>query len=281
MQRKLLPTLTLMTLAAIPLAACDATPTAQQAGASPAATATASAQPAPTASATAVAVSTEGRTEKVDNDLYEFEYSYPGKAAAIPDLKSLLDKKLATARAELEAGSKADQVEAKKSDYPYRQHSSSAEWKVVTDLPNWLSLSAEGYEYSGGAHGQTFYQSLLWDRRQNMARDPSDLFYSKAALGSVIRDAFCDALDKDRAKRRGQPVNRNSGDEFDKCIDPSENTIILGSTNGKTFDRIGILVGPYAAGSYAEGTYEITLPVTARVMGSVKPVYQADFSVRK
>lgn len=254
---------------------CDAgAPTAADAVASQPASA------APTSSASAPAAPATGRKVEVENEVYEFTYSYPAKAAAIPQLKALLDKRLATARAELEKGAKADQIEAKQNGYPYRAHSAGSTWQVVTDVPRWLSLSAEMYDYSGGAHGMSFFDALLWDKQQNLARTASDLFISKAALSSALREPFCAALDKERAKRRGEPVNRNSGDQFDECIDPAEHTIILGSSNGRTFDRIGVLVEPYAAGAYAEGTFEITLPVTQRVLGSVKPAYKADFSVR-
>lgn len=221
-----------------------------------------------------------GRIEKLKTDLYECEYSYPAEVAAIPDLKAVLDKRLAASRTELEGASRTDQAEAAKNGYPYRPHSSGATWQVVVDLPRWLSLSAELYEYSGGAHGMSFFDGLLWDRKHNMARQASDLFISKAALSLAIREPFCAALDQEREKRRGEPVNRNSGDSFDECIDPAEHTIILGSSNGKSFDRIGILVEPYAAGAYAEGTFDITLPITERIIGSVKPAYRGEFSVR-
>lgn len=266
-------------LAAIALSAagCDAgTPEAPEA----APTARVVAAPAASAGMTAAGKPAAAVHEKTSKDLFEFEYAYPAKAAAIPGLKALLDKRMATARAELEKGSKTDQAEAAKDGYPYRQHSSGAEWKVVTDLPRWLSLSAELYTYEGGAHGMTFFDALLWDREQNLARAAADLFISKAALSAAIREPFCTALDKERAKRRGAPVNRNSGDQFDECIDPAEHTIILGSTNGRTFDRIGVLVEPYAAGAYAEGVFDITLPVTERILGSVKPAYRDAFSVR-
>lgn len=231
------------------------------------------ATPAPTAAATA-------RSVKVENALYDFEYAYPAKAAAIPALKAQLETRLATARTELEKSARADQVEAAKDNYPYRKHSDSVEWQVVTDLPGWLSLSAERYEYSGGAHGMTFYDALLWDREQASARVPLDLFLSKPALSGAIRQPFCAALNKERAKRRGEPVPAGSKDGFDECIDPAEHTVILGSGNGRTFDRIGVMVEPYAAGPYAEGSYEITLPVTQRLIEAVKPAYKAAFSAR-
>ena len=217
---------------------------------------------------------------KVDNDLYSFEYAYPAQAGAIPELRALLDKRAQASRAELEAGARRDRAEAAKDDYPYRPHGAGTEWKVVTDLPRWLSLSASRYEYSGGAHGMSFSEGLVWDREQGIAREASDFFLSKPALSSAIRKPFCAALDKERAKRRQAAVNRNSGDQFDECIDPIEHAMILGSSNGRTFDRIGILVEPYAAGPYAEGMYEITLPVTPAVLAVVKPAYKSAFSAR-
>jgi hypothetical protein len=65
---------------------------------------------------------------------------------------------------------------------------------------------------------------------------------------------------------------------FSECIDPTDSTIILGSSNRQGFDRIGVLVAPYEAGPYAEGTYEVTVPVTRAVMDAVKPVYRSAFA---
>lgn len=272
----------LMAAIALAVTGCDAaTPSASDASA----TSTSATEPtgpkirrSPVDEATAAPA--KGRSVEVENEAYDFSYSYPAKAAAVPALQALLDKRLAAAQAELVASAKKDQAEAAKNGYPYRAHSSGTKWQVVTDLPRWLSLSADMYDYSGGAHGMTYFDALLWDREQGLARTASDLFISKAALSSVLREPFCAALDKERAKRRGEPVNRNSGDQFDECIDPAEHTIILGSSNGRTFDRIGVLVEPYAAGAYAEGTFDITLPVTQRILGSVKPIYQSEFSVK-
>ena len=55
-------------------------------------------------------------------------------------------------------------------------------------------------------------------------------------------------------------------------------TLILGSRNHKTFDRIGFLIAPYEAGPYAEGSYEVTLPVTPAVLAAVKPEWRGAFA---
>lgn len=256
------------------LAACQnqaATPT-------PATTATATASTQASSSPAAIDPDAKGRDDKVDNDLYQFAYSYPDQAARYPALREWLDARLEKTRGELESAARNDKAEAAKNDYPYRPHSNDTEWQVVTDLPGWLSLSAQTYTYSGGAHGMTNFDTLLWDKAAGKVREPTELFVSPAALRDAIQKPFCDALDRERAKRRGAPVKRDDGDSFNACIDPLESVVILGSKSGKTFDRLGVLVQPYAAGAYAEGTFEITLPITADVLRAVKPEFRGAFS---
>lgn len=219
-----------------------------------------------------------GRSVEASNDLYEFSFSYPDAAGAIPKLKDLFDTRIYQEREKLASSSSDDRKAAKKEGFPFHQHSYGAKWQVVTDLPGWLSLSAELYSFSGGAHGMSNFDSLLWDRRAETMRKPRDLFSSTDALRKAIREPFCDALDKERESRRGEPVQRDSGQIFTECIDPVAQTLIFGSSNHETFDRIGILVAPYEAGPYAEGTYEVTLPVTGKVMATLKPQYRNSFS---
>jgi hypothetical protein len=55
--------------------------------------------------------------------------------------------------------------------------------------------------------------------------------------------------------------------------------VLLGSSNKRRFNRIGLIASPYVAGSYAEGQYEVTLPVTPKVLAAVKPEYKAAFAL--
>ncbi|PNU02177.1 DUF4163 domain-containing protein [Novosphingobium guangzhouense] len=248
----------------------------------PSATVAASEEALPMAStdAPSEAPPVKGRAEKEENDLYEFGYSYPDAAAALPGLRAMLDRKLDDTKGELVSSARSDKAEMAKDGFPYHAHSMQVDWKVVTDLPGWLSLSSEMYQYSGGAHGMSGFDTLLWDRGADTARKPLDLFTSQDALRNALRAPFCDGLDKAREGKRGEPVQRDSGQMFTECIDPTAQTLILGSTNGKTFDRIGVLVAPYEAGPYAEGSYEVTVPVTGKVMAALKPQYRSAFSVK-
>ena len=234
-----------------------------------------------TVTASATASATGGGASKVEesSDLSEFDYSYPAEAGRIPALKAWLDADRTKARAQLIEDATAGRAEAKDSGFEYHAYASGREWQKVTETPRFLSLSAQIYDYTGGAHPNHGYDSLLFDKQSGIRLAPLDLFASKAAFDAVIRKSFCALLDKERGKRRGEPVVRDRR-MFDDCIKPSEQTVILGSSNGRTFDKVGVLVGPYAAGSYAEGDYEFTLPVTAALLKAVKAEYRAEFSVR-
>lgn len=214
-----------------------------------------------------------------DNELYQFDYSYPASAGAVPALKALLDADLEKTRSNLKTEATEAQKLSKDGSFPFNPYSHSVEWTVVTDLPAWLSLSTIVGTYTGGAHPNYVFDTLLWDRIAGKRRAPADLFVSKAALSAAIRDPFCKELDRQRAKKR-QGQDAGEIDEFSKCIDPVAETVILGSSNGKAFDRIGVLVAPYSAGPYAEGDYEVTVPVTQKVLDAVKPEFKPTFVVR-
>lgn len=254
----------------------------------PAATATSSARSASasvstgsTSIASAASTANGGSASKVEesSDLYEFDYSYPAAAGGIPALKDWLDAQRAKARAQLIEDATTARSEAKENDFEYHAYASGRAWEKVTETPRFLSLSAQIYDYTGGAHPNHGYDSLLFDKQAGKRLAPLALFASPGAFDAVIQRPFCALLDKERSKRRGEPVV-GDGSMFNDCIKPSEQTVILGSSNGRTFDKVGVLVGPYAAGPYAEGDYEFTLPVTAALIRAVKPEYRDAFSVK-
>ncbi len=258
---------TLFAALALALAACG--------GQSPAAGSSEhEARPASSASAPA-AVPAAARDETIETDTYSFSYAYPAAAVAIPGVKAVLDEDMARRRKELAKWAREGKAASKDNDYPFNPYDYEMAWDVVTDLPAWLSLSAAFSTYTGGAHPNHGFDALLWDKRAGKLREPTELFRSSRAFVDAVRADFCKALDKERAERR----EGESFDGFDECIDPTEAVIILGSSNGKAFDRVGFLIAPYIAGPYVEGSYEVTLPITPTLLAQVKPQYRASFSV--
>lgn len=254
------------------LAACTGTEEDQSARQEPTPV-VAKASPTPSGTPSPKALASEEAT-----DLYEFRYAYPAEVSAIPALAARLDSELADMRAELASQARGGRAQAREGGFEYRVHSAGKEWKIVTDLPGWLSLSATVDSYAGGAHPNYWFTGLLWDKAAGQERKPEELFDTRSAMSVALRPEFCRQIDRQREEKRGAPVPAGSEDMFDACLDPTDYVVILGSSNGKAFDRIGVLVPPYEAGPYAEGAYEVTLPVTAKVLAAVKLRYRDDFA---
>jgi len=211
---------------------------------------------------------------------YTFDYTYPAAAARIAPLRAFLEAEKASLRRRVARDAADARTEAAKDNYPYRSYEVSKDWQVVTETPAFLSLSSQLYSFSGGAHGNTGSGALLWDKARRMRMEPKALFNSPTAFYAAVRSTYCKALDAERAKRIGRPVDKTDS-VFGGCPRIGELTLLLGSSNRKKFDRIALIADQYVAGSYAEGPYEITLPVTPAVVSAVKPTYRSAFAVKR
>lgn len=231
------------------------------------------------ATATASASSAEGVSVEEETDLLSYKFAYPAEIGAIPALAREIQGRADTVKSEMQADAASDQSGANEAGFPYRQHSLSEEWKVAADLPDWLSLTREFATYTGGAHGMYGVTSLVWDKQAGRSIEGIGMFTSPAALTAAIAETYCPALDQQRQQKNGMAPDPTG--PFGQCPDVTELTVIPGSSNGHTFDRIGFYAGPYVAGSYAEGSYEVTLPVDAGIMAAVKPEYTAAFSAAR
>jgi len=236
--------------------------------------------PQPTASATATAAPSGANDVKETNDLYSFAYSWPATAGNIPELAQRLEGQLEKSKRDLIANANKGKEESESNGFPYNPHYFSEKWKVVANLPHWLSLTGDFSTYTGGAHGNYGRETIVWDKKVGRGFPAIEMFTSPKALGDALGEKLCTALDAERAKRRkGQPKGKGLA-EFDKCVGVDEATVLVGSTNGKTFNRVGVWFGPYVAGPYVEGAYELTFGVDKAILETVKPAYKAAFSRR-
>ncbi|MBU0557614.1 MAG: DUF3298 and DUF4163 domain-containing protein [Alphaproteobacteria bacterium] len=269
-----LKTVTLIGLS-LALAACGGETIANNTQA-PAANAANEAEPANAAQANLA----EGGSVAFTQGESEFRISWPATAAAIAPLDAMLREGAKARRKETEDGIRAEQAASKEGGYPFRGYSYTEDWSVAADVPALLVLRSEGYSYTGGAHGMPLVKVLYWDKAGNKALEAGDLF-DIAALGRAVKDRFCTALDAQRAEKRGEPVGSGEGSpipEFDQCVDPTKQTIIAASSGGGVLNRLHFVIMPYEAGPYAEGIYEIEVPVDAAVLGAVKPAWKGAFA---
>ncbi|QDH35625.1 DUF4163 domain-containing protein [Porphyrobacter sp. YT40] len=265
--------------AALWLAACAAPDEAADTSAAQSATpepAAASATPAaPAAKAVAFTDNAEQGEAK-----REFAYSWPAEVSAIPALATRFTEE----RDRLLGEQKADWEESLRefggSDcVACVNRGADKSWAVVADLPRFLSLSAEIYAYTGGAHGNSGSAALVWDRETGTGLESRDFFTSPKALQDALGAAWCKGLVAARRRKMGADAPVDDG--MFPCPPIADLTVLLGSKGKTHFDRIGLIADPYVAGSYAEGAYEVTLPVTPAVLAAVKPEYKAAFALAK
>lgn len=210
-----------------------------------------------------------------ENDLFQFSYSYPRDAGAIAKLAEWLEFDRATKRDALAAEARRDAALAKKEGFPYRRHSYRQVWKRVTSTPRFLSLSSVIETYTGGAHGATDFDTIVWDRNRAMLRQPLDLFTSGEAFDAAIGKDFCAAIE--RAKRAKGIAAPGASSAIAACPPASTQTLWLGSSDGRYLDRLTLAIAPYEIGPYAEGDYRINLPITPALARAVKPDFLRDF----
>jgi hypothetical protein len=164
----------------------------------------------------------------------------------------------------------------RRADFPYRAHSHLQAWQRVTSTPRFLSLSAEIGTYTGGAHGMTNFDTLLWDRNRRKQLKPLDLFTSGEAFDAAIKDSFCAGIKRAKAAK-GIVADEAPDSVFAKCPPASAQTVWLGSSDGRYLDRMTIAIAPYEVGAFAEGSYKINVPVTGALVRALKDEYARDF----
>jgi hypothetical protein len=266
-------------LLAVVLAACSApAEIAAQSGAeaSGKVAADAPAPPAPPAAPASGQMVTFGDDAEQGVAKRTFGYSWPAAAAAIPALAAhltaerdamLAEQKADWQRALAEFGDK-DCVSCVNRDI-------EKSWDVVANLPRFLSLSASWYDYSGGTRGNFAFDALVWDREANRALDPKAMFRSPAALQGAVGEAWCRKFDAQLRENLGKDY---SDDDFFNCPPIADLTVLVGSSDKQRFNRIGLVAAPYVAHPW---DYEVTLPVTPKVLAAVKPEYKAAFALGK
>jgi len=220
-----------------------------------------------------------GAREMVEeNDNFRFHYSYPQEAGELPALAAWLNQRMDRQRQSIARESANGRRQARNNGFPFNKYSIGTSWEVVADLPGWLSLSAARDSYRGGAHPNYDFDTVVWDKQADRPREPMAFFTSPEALDDALGARLCEALNAERAERRGAPIEEHSTDSFDACVAPDETNVLLGSTNGETFNRIGIQIAPYIAGPYVEGSYEFTFDMDDDLLAIVRPEYREAFS---
>jgi hypothetical protein len=212
---------------------------------------------------------------------YEFSFGYPAEAVAIPKLKSLFEKEIKKEQAQLIKSAIEAKADSAKNEYPYNAYQSGTAWEVAGNTGQLLSLSGFFSSYTGGAHGNYGFGARMWDKKaKRLLKNSFDVFANPKTALALLRQDYCTGLNTERKEKLGAEWTADEDSVFGKCPEFSELAIVFNGDKGKPMNRIAFIAGPYVAGSYAEGQYEVELPVTAKLVEAVKSQYRASFAVK-
>ena len=230
------------------------------------------------ANATAPAAAAQSIDEKTD--LLTFHLGWPAEVSAIPALVEAVRAPALEHKAELLKDAASDKAERATNDYPFNAYEYSNDYKVAGATPHLLSLYDEWFEFTGGAHPMHGTTALLWDKKAGKAVKLADMFSGGLdQVNALFGKAYCSALDAERAKKREGMPKGDADDPFNICPKLSELVIIpKAGANGAAFGKLWFHADPYVAGPYAEGDYDVELPMSAAAIAALKPEYRSSFA---
>jgi len=225
----------------------------------------------------ASAPSAEAKPKLVEekNEALEFSYGWPAEVETIPTLKKRLEEDLAKQRRQALGAAQEDlKVHGKDA---HHSHSYSQMWETYGSNPLLLSLASETGTFTGGVHGNTEYNGLLWYKSAARELEVEGLFGDSKRAFNLMTPSYCAELNRQRAEKREESSVQSSGTDVE-CKPLGEQVIVPVDENrdGK-FDLLRVMIGPYGAGPYVEGAYEIDIPVSPEVRRLLKPEFAAAF----
>lgn len=206
----------------------------------------------------------------------DFHYEWPAAVNALPRLRAALLADMAhDHRLALSYVAESRRL-ARQNHFEFQPHDYSKSWTIAGTSGRLISLTADLGAFTGGAHPNSAYFGLLWDRAADRAVPVAAVL--GPALLRRLRPRFCAALNAQRAENRGEPVRPDPADPFTTC--PAFATLVLapadGNRNGR-FERLNVLIAPYLAGAYVEGSYEVEVRFDAGDAAAVPAAWRASF----
>lgn len=208
------------------------------------------------------------------NELLDFRYSFPTIVGSYP---ALLAKMRADRDGQYQeylktAGEDAEERKGAR-DFPFHRYEYWNDWTVAGISFPLVSLQSHVDDFTGGAHDNHYSKAILWDGKLDREVDLDSLFGGTAKLWSQIQPAYCRKLDEERRRRDMDSA---------RCPERKELTIVaVDSDFNWSFDTLRIIADPYVAGSYAEGAYIVSVPITLNLLNSIDAKYRSSFEVQR
>ncbi len=217
------------------------------------------AAPAPASPIAALDLMAEARTPALD-----WRWQAPPEAALEPALFAQLVRRRDTARAEAAAAGERDRRAGLR--WP---HALGQVWSATLADPRLIVLVGETYAYTGGAHGNTGHEALLWDRRAGRAVPLAGMFTDWPRVAALVQRAACKALSAEKLQRFApDPV------PADWTCPPLADAVLVPAGRLEPGSFLRAIYSPYVAGSFAEGTYDVRFEWPEGAADLVRPEWR-------
>lgn len=217
--------------------------------------------PVPTQPGGASVVSPDGAAISFSDESISYSAAFPSGASDDPNLAylrkdalSYLASKKADARATYDEFKKAGDIPA---GYPWEV---MITWAYTAKAGDIISLFGSAFEYTGGAHGMTFFDTHV-ARTNGQQIQVADMLQGGVTPALVI--AICEALKAVKQNRIGaqtiydEPITC-AGQNGNVKIEKAKLALAPSNQPGK-FGGILVYYEAYEVGSYAEGSYELVV----------------------
>ena len=216
-------------------------------------------------------------TYESKNQYAEVELTLPEAVKGQPDLHARLYSTAVRDLRQFTEGAQADRSEFG-GDSGIPTYSKDVTLNTAAETDKLLSLRQVSYEFTGGAHPNATYASVLWDKALKRDVTAATLFRAGADLSSLDR-ALCEAVNRAKKARGSDEPVTLGGDSGFSCPRAAQTAFVLAAsrTTPGTAGGLTFLINPYQVAAYAVGPFEITLP-HALFHGLLNPAYADEFA---
>jgi hypothetical protein len=206
-------------------------------------------------------------------DRYIFAFAFPPESARVPGLEAMLRAEAEAREQWMRRESDTAALERAESGAEPMRFTYAEGWTIDLLRPEIAAASGHAQAYTGGAHGGIAFHSILLDPRTGRRLALADLFADPAAGPAAVQASFCPALLAEVRTRRG------SDGEPVECPAATEHPVTPVAQEDGRASAMMALLDPYVVGSWAEGPYDVTFPVTAQMLAALKPEYREAFAL--
>jgi hypothetical protein len=163
-----------------------------------------------------------------------------------------------TAKAEADAAKAAGEASWFPSPYDLQTHFAAA-----SQAGNLISIYGTQYMYTGGAHGNSVLSGETFQKGGDVPESIDAFISDRAALTALVVEGIASAkIERGYEETERGEVTRMASESLAGTENWTDNFVLNASTLPGKFGGLTILFSPYEIGSYAEGSYEITIPAS-------------------